>query len=479
MMRRSILFGILSFLLFIKCGQEESTTDSAFNSEEEKNTFLSRIEPLVQDYIDLEIFSGVVLVADHGKNIFHKAYGLADRGSKIPNDINTLFDIGSMNKTFTQIVVKQLAEEGKLKLTDRLVDYVSGFEDSRVKEITINHLLEHKSGFGDYHGPDYFDLPLEERSLNTIVERAKGNTLLFSPGQEDVYSNLGYVILGKVIEETSGKSYFDNVKERIVEKLGLENTYVDNFEGLEDRVAKGYLYTPLGKLEENVTLLDAPNPDGGFLSTTEDIKKFYRSYYYDSDLLSSKTREKDPYFKFLREIPEGGATSAAGGFEGFNSVILHVMDKDLSIIVFANMDEPVAERVGMDILSIYRGNEIQKPSLPAIQNVRVNFEEKGIEFVKDNFDSLTLNFHPTDPKDIILNDLGYAYLYGAQDPASAIQIFKLNTELFPGVANCWDSYGEALMVKGMKEEAIGSYEKALELQPGLRSAQEALLKLKN
>lgn len=459
------------------CKDNKQVDESAFATQEERSDFVSKIDPLVQEYIDLGIFSGVVLIADHGNAIFHKAYGLADRESGKPNELGTLFDIGSMNKTFTQVVVKQLAEEGKLKLSDRLMDHVPGFEDPRVKEVTIEHLLEHRAGFGDYHGPDYFDLPLEDRTLNAIVERAKSYELLFAPGESDAYSNLGYVILGKVIEVVSGKSYFDNVRERIVEKLGLQNTYLKNFTGLEERIAKGYYFTPLGVLEENIPIQDSPNPDGGFISTTEDVRTFYHSYYYDTTLLSAATKADDPQFQFIREMPAGAAASAAGGFEGFNSVLLQVIDMDLSIIVFANMDEPVAERVGLDILSLYRGKDIQKPMLPAIQNVRIHFEEKGTEYIRQHFDSLTVNFHPTDPRDLILNNLGYAYLYGAEDPESAIKLFKLNTELFPEVANCWDSYGEALRVKGLRKEAIAAYEKALQIRPDLQSAREALLEL--
>ena len=417
-------FGLVCLLLLISCGQRERQNPLAVSLTEDQEEFVSKIELLVQDYINLDIFSGVVLVAEKGKNIFHKAYGLSDRSTAKPNDLNTLFDIGSMNKTFTKIVVKQLVEEGKLKLTDKLVDFVPDFSDKRVDSITIEHLLEHQSGFGDYHSEGYFQLPLKERTLEAIVERARKSELFFSPGTDESYSNLGYVILGKIIEVASGQSYFSNVQERIVDRLKLSNTYLNNFDGLEERIAKGYYFTPLGNLEENSPIQDVPNPDGGFLSTTEDIKIFYHSYLYDTALLSEKTKEADPYFQFLNDLPEGGATGAAGGFEGFNSVIFQVYDKDLSIIVFANMDEPVSERLASDILSLYRGEMPEKPALPAIQNVRINLEKHGIEYIRNNFEKLIENFHPTDPKDIIINDLGYAYLYGADDLETAIKLFS-------------------------------------------------------
>jgi CubicO group peptidase (beta-lactamase class C family) len=477
-MHNKSIVGLLCFLVIAACGGKDTSASRTNSGHSQINGFINQIEPIVKDYEDLGIFSGVVLVAEKGNPLFHKAYGIADRSHGKPNTLSTLFDIGSMNKTFTRIVIKQLEEEGKLALTEHLADYVSGFSDPRVKDVTIDHLLEHRSGFGDYHGPMYFELPIEERSLNAIVERSKEDRLLFAPGESDSYSNLGYVLLGKIIEVASGTSYFKNVQERIVDKLELKNTYLHNFNGLEDRIATGYFFSPLGILEENSPIQDIPNPDGGFLSTTEDIQKFYHSYFYDTTLLSQASKDADPYFQFLKNLPAGKAASAAGGFEGFNSVILQVLDKDLSIIVFANMDEPVAERIGLDILALYRGETPEKPSLPAIQNVRINFEKNGIEYIRKNFDSLTVNFHPTDPKDLILNDLGYAYLYGANDPEKASAIFALNTELFPEVANCWDSYGEALRAKGDKKGAISSYTKALELQPQLMTAKEALKELR-
>lgn len=467
---------LLLSLMIIGCKNKENKQELA--NKEDSAELSKNIEAVVQDYIDLGIFSGIILVAEKGNIQFHKAYGLANRETKAPNTINTLFDIGSMNKTFTSIVVKQLVAEGKLNLDDKLTQYIPGFKDPNANKITINHLLNHESGFADYHTRNYFDLPLNERKLNAIVERAKSYDLNFEPGTEQDYSNLGYVILGAVIEKVSGKSYFDNVNERIVKPLNLKNTYLNDFSGLENRIAHGYYYTPLGELDESAPLQDIPNPDGGFLSTTEDIMTFYRSYYYDDLLLSEEAKSNDSFFNYLKELPDGKATGSAGGFEGFNTALYQVVSNDFTIIVFANMDEPVAEHIALDILALTRGETPNKPQAPAIQNVREAFNKNGAEFIKANFEDLTINFHPKDPKDIIINALGYAYLYEANDVDKAIKLFKLNTQLFPDIANCWDSYGEALAESGKKEEAIKAYEKALTIRPNLESAKNALKDLK-
>ena len=472
------IYVIMIFFFAFGCKNKTTSESTTQNDSNESVTFYNQIDPLVQNYLDLKIFSGIVLVAEQGSIVYHKAFGLADRKNNTSNTINTLFDIGSMNKTFTSIVVKQLAAEGKLKLEDKLTKYIDGFKDPNVNKITINHLINHESGFADYHTLNYFDLTLAERKLQAIVERAKSYELNFEPGTEQDYSNLGYVILGAIIEKASGKSYFENVQERIVNVLNLKNTYLNNFRDLQNRIANGYYYNPFGELIEAEPTQDIPNPDGGFLSTTEDIMKFYRSYYYDDLLLSEDIKSTDPYFEYLRELPEGKATGAAGGFEGFNTALYQVVSSDLTIIVFANMDEPVAEHIALDILALSRGETPRKPQPPAIQNVREAYNQHGTKYIKVNFDELTVNFHPEDPKDIILNALGYAYLYEANDPKKAIELFKLNTELFPEIANCWDSYGEALINSGKKEEAIEAYEKALAIRPNLESAKNALKELK-
>ena len=464
-------------IAFTSCKKKATLSDVSTTQSNSQAELTEKINDLVQEYVKLDIFSGIVLVAEKGDISFHKAYGLSNREKNIPNSVNTLFDIGSMNKTFTSIVIKQLAEEGKIDLNDNLTKFLSGFKDPNTNKITINHLLDHESGFGDYHTPGYFDLPLNERKLGAIVERAKSYQLNFEPGTEQDYSNLGYVILGAVIEKVTGKSYFDNVQERIVTPLNLKNTYLNDFDNLETRIAIGYYYTPLGILVENKPIQDTPNPDGGFLSTTEDILKFYRSYYYNDILLSKKFKSSDPFFKYLNELPEGKAVGAAGGFEGFNTALFQVYSDDLTIIVFANMDEPVAENIASNILKLYRGETPNKPQLPAIQNIRKNYEKLGIDYIKENFQELTINFHPSDPKDIILNNLGYAYLYEAKDNKKALEIFKLNTELFPNIANCWDSLGEALAMSKNKSEAIKAYKKALELNPDMDTAHQALQKL--
>lgn len=473
---RAILLSI--FMGLVLSGCQPNQANQTETSETSTNDSLGiKANELIRQYEALEIFSGVVLMAREGEPFFHEAFGLADRENNRPNTVNTLFDIGSMNKTFTKVVVGQLVEEGKLEMDSKLTDFVSGFADPQVKEVTVEQLLSHTAGFGDYHDPEFFEAPNSEKTLAKIVDRVKDWPLLFPPGEEQEYSNTGYILLGAIIEAASGKTFFENVSTRIVDQLDLKHTYVENLGQYTNQVANGYYYLPLGDLVKNDDAQDLPNPDGGFLSTTEDIMTFYRSYYYDTLLVSESAKSEDPFFQFLAELPPGKAPLMSGGFEGFNSALYQVMSDDITIIVFANMDEPVGESVAGGLLAIIRGENPIPPALPAVQNVRQHYEMHGADYLKENFNALTTNYHPEDPKEWILNGLGYAYLYDKEDATSAVELLLLNTELFPESANNWDSLGEAYFEQGDKENSRTAYEQALLLDPELESARKMLEEL--
>jgi tetratricopeptide (TPR) repeat protein len=241
--------------------------------------------------------------------------------------------------------------------------------------------------------------------------------------------------------------------------------------------AIGYYKNMTGKIEDNSHFNELPNPDGGFQSTAEDVLKFYQEFHYGNKLLKNETKQKDDFYKMIQAHQNtGGAIPHAGGFEGANTVNFEILRDHISIVVMANMDEPVAEQLGAGILDIIRNKVPQQPSLPAIMNIYKAYTAQGIEFVRENFVDLTQNFHPTDPKALILNNVGYQFLQNNQFK-EAIEIFQLNTELFPDDANVWDSLGEGYLRNGDVEKAKTNYQMALKLDPEMPTAIEALKQL--
>jgi len=438
----------------------------------------SKVDALVKQYQDLDIFSGVVLVAEKGKPKYYKAFGLANREEKVPNTLTTKFDIGSMNKSFTKTLILQLMEEGKLKVTDKLGDYLKDFPEIAATKITIMDLLKHRSGYGGYWGRDFNDLPIDQKRIPALVERIKKLPLDFEPGTDIQYSNAGYVLLGAIVQEITGKTYHQEVQERILNPLGMTETYMVDKHEVPDR-AIGYLKDMKGTISSNTGFVEVPNPDGGFQSSAGDIVKFYTEYFYGATLLSNETKANDDFFGFTNSNrTTGGAIPMAGGFPGANTAYFEVLRDEISIIVFANMDEPVAEQLGAGILAIVRGNEPKTPSLPAVQNIYNHYKKFGLQYIEDNFFSLIDNFHAEDPKGMILNDIGYDYLQNGEIE-EALKFFKLNVKLFPEDANLWDSLGEGYYEKGDYKKSLQYYKKALEIEPSMSSAIEMVAKLES
>ncbi len=454
------------------------TSCNAQNESKIKNieNLEANVDALVKQYLDLDIFSGIVLVAEKGEPKYHKAFGLANRETNTANTINTKFDIGSMNKSFTKTVILQLIEEGKLKVTDKLGQYISGFPENAANKITITDLLDHSSGYTDYWGEDFNDLPIEQKRLAGLVERIKKLRLQFEPGTKTAYSNSGYVLLGAIIEKVTGKSYHQNVVDRIIKPLHMTETYVIDKNKVPNR-AIGYYKDMRGNIYNNLGFAEAPNPDGGFHSTPSDIVKFYSEYFYGTKLLSKETKSNESFFGSINEGKSSGKASLmAGGFPGANTAYLEILRDEISIIVFANMDEPVGEQLAAGILALVRGEKPKTPSLPANQNIYKHYVKHGIDYIEENFKALTENFHSEDPKGLILNGIGYNFLREGE-LEEALKFFKLNVKLFPEDANLWDSLGEAYFKLGDNEKALEYYQKALAMDPYMESAQNMIKKI--
>jgi CubicO group peptidase (beta-lactamase class C family) len=170
-------------------------------------------------------FSGVVMVARGGKPIFQKAIGLADREQGIPNQLQTKFRIGSMNKMFTAVAILQLVQAGKLGLGDPLGKHLKGYPNADVaQQVTIEHLLTHTGGTGDIFGPEFDEHRSELRSLGDYVRLYGKRGLQFPPGSQWAYSNYGFVLLGAVIEKVTGQSYYDYVARHVYAPAGMKNT---------------------------------------------------------------------------------------------------------------------------------------------------------------------------------------------------------------------------------------------------------------
>ncbi len=175
-------------------------------------------------------------VAKDGKLVLAKGYGIGNKASNTPVDENTLFRMGSINKTLTAVMMMQLVEQGKVKLDDKAMPYFTKLaiqpktiEDPRVQDITVRQLLQHSAGFDRSLSGDHFFQPRlrevsqrqnsEPVTCEAIIKDALENKLDFTPGERFAYSNTGYCMLGKIIEAATGKSYAEYTSQNVLQPV--------------------------------------------------------------------------------------------------------------------------------------------------------------------------------------------------------------------------------------------------------------------
>ncbi|EPJ42073.1 putative D-alanyl-D-alanine carboxypeptidase [Streptomyces afghaniensis 772] len=232
--------------------------------------------------------------------------GTADlrTGRPVPDDGH--FRIASNTKTFVAAVVLQLVGERKVALEDPVEKWLPGVvrgNGNDGRKITLRQLLQHTSGIhDDYPGIDtaqeYYKVRFHPFTPEQLVERAMRHRPDFRPGKGWGYSNVGYILLGMVIEKATGRTWHDQVRDRLLKPLGLRHTYYPgDSPTVREPHARGYQrFATVPKLVD-VTLYQDPNASGGLIGTTADLNRFFR------DLLGGKVLKPAQLREMKRTVP--------------------------------------------------------------------------------------------------------------------------------------------------------------------------------
>ncbi len=300
------------------------------------------LDSYMQAQVNVNEFTGTVLVARKGKIIYEKAFGMSDREWNIPNTVQSKFEIGSVTKQFTSACILQLVEQGKLSLDDKLSKYFADFPKS--DSVTIHMLLTHTSGIKDYTGvPEFGKVATLRLEKDSILALIKKQPYIFSPGTKWSYSSSGYFLLGYILEKVSGKSYSDYVYNNVIQKAGLKNTCVNRWDSILLYRAKGYIKIAGGWKNADYISMEGPNSAGAIISTIEDL------YQWDNALFSNKiisaasfSKMTTPYkgqygyglsidsFQHHLEIGHGG------GINGFTSFLGRFPTDDVVVAGLSN-----------------------------------------------------------------------------------------------------------------------------------------------
>lgn len=307
-------------------------------------------------------FSGVVLVAKDGKSVFKKAYGMASKNYRVPNVIDTKFNLASLGKWFTSVSITQLAEAGRLHFDDPIGMYLKEFPKEAAEKVTIRHLLQMRSGWGDYWQNETYQNTFSTlRKVPDYIEFLKDLPLEFEPGTGMIHSNTSFMVLGAIIEAVSGQNFDTYVRKNILKPAGMPDTYpCASRDAPIENVATGYTNQnpydsdKTGYRWSNVYFMAASGtPAGGGYSTAEDLLAFdtaLRNHRlagarYTNFLLNRFQGDvEDAEDKPARTVRTAGATLGANTFLGLD------FTKGYTIIVLSNYDMPVAMDLGREII---------------------------------------------------------------------------------------------------------------------------------
>jgi len=451
-----------------------------------------QIDELMSKYHELRQFNGAVLVAEDGKVLYQGGYGLANMEWDIPNTPDTKFRIGSITKQFTAMLILQQVEEGTLSLDATLFEMLPYYREDTGSQITLHQLLNHTSGI-----PSYTSLPgfMGETSRlsydpETFVREFCSGDLEFEPGSEFRYNNSGYFLLGAILERATGKSYEDLLQEKIFEPVGMHTSGYDISAEILPYRAAGHVKTPQGFRNAEFLDMSLPYAAGSIYSTVGDLYLWDRALH-GGELLSkalSKTMftpgmENYAYGWFAIQMPIGPddseieVVSHGGGINGFNTLIKRVTEDEHLVVLLNNTGRMPLQSISTGILDILYERMPVEPRQPPSELIAMTAATSGVEAAIAMYRELAES-EPTaiENAEALLNQQGYLQM-SVDDLKSALAVFRLNAELFPESGNVHDSLGEALAKAGRTEDAIKSYARSLELDPGNRNAERQISNL--
>jgi CubicO group peptidase (beta-lactamase class C family) len=334
----------------------------------------ARMEQVIAE--EANSFMGTVLVAQDGKVILDKAVGDANIEWDIDNTTDTKFRIGSVTKQFTAVLILMLVEEGKVELDAPIKTYLPNSPASWDK-VTVRHLLHHTSGipnvtdFDDFQTQKY--LP---KTPDEMVARFASEPLEFEPGTKWDYSNSGYLLLTRVVEQASGTDYESFLRSRILNPLGMANSGIDSAAAILPKRAAGYSPAENGVANADYVFMGIPRGAGAMYSTTGDLLKWQQglfggqllkpeslaAYLAPVDLDMGGGGQKYALGVVVSRDADSTLYSHSGGIEGFNSWLGYDPDRKITVAVLANLNGGAATKIGGELMTLARGGEVQLAS---------------------------------------------------------------------------------------------------------------------
>ena len=362
-MRIILVFSLLLF--FVGCKNDVKPTKTA--TTKINDSLYIKSDEYLTKLTNLKQFNGVALLLKDRKKVLQKAYNISnDSTSSLFVTKESQFDLRSISKLFAKISILQLEETGKLKRSDFIKKYIPNFPNG--DKITIQHLTENSSG-----------LPRElsnssKKLINLtpkeVVELAAKETLEFTPGTEERYSNVGFQLLYYIIGQLHGSSYADYLQDTFFMPLQMKGSGSNFHEnvGAKTHYAFGHYLNEEDKIVCECSIPDDDMQMGNFYATVADLWLFSSLF----DLEKHKT------------IMHKGSISHAGGTRGKRAYIEHNLEDKYTIIFLANFDELPFQKLVTDLQNILKGEAVKMPR--AINRIAITLPEEILQQYEGTYD---------------------------------------------------------------------------------------------
>lgn len=320
----------------------------------------SKIDGLLTAYNKQNRFNGSALVAKQGVILLNKGYGWRNFADKVPNDPNSIFQLGSITKQFTSTIILKLQQEKKLNVKDKLSKYFPKYPKG--DSITIEELLSHTSGIYNYTNDEQFmaNEVSKPASREKIMALFENKPLDFSPGTKWNYSNSGYSLLGYIIEIVTKKPYEQVVRDYIFKPLQMTNSGFDFTHLKVPAKTTGYFRLD-DKNSTTSPIVDSTVSfaAGAIYSTTGDLYKWHKALENYSIL--SKDQQEQAYTPIKNNYGYGWGIDSiegkrgvghGGGIHGYITTIARIPVDDVCVIVLSNASDESVDKIGKDILNV-------------------------------------------------------------------------------------------------------------------------------
>lgn len=484
-MKKELTTTLLALLFLLSCMSENQSIGSEkVNSPTDKDKS-AKIDELLTKYEEHLGFSGSVLVAENSKVIYKKGIGYANKELEVHNRADTKHRIGSLTKQFTAMMVLQLVEKNEIELDATINAYLPDYPRDGGDKITIHHLLTHSSGIPRFRLEKYRD----PYTPNELLALWDDSGLDFQPGSQFTYSNPGYFLLGVIIESVTKKPYEQVLQEQILGPLGMKDSGYDRHNILLKNRSSGYLKKGIRYENAGYTDMTVSYAAGAMYSTAEDMYLWDQALYsnkilspkYTALLFKSHMAGLGRFYGygwFNSRYPIGNTKDSldvvehSGGIQGYSARITRIPSKKNLIVILSNVQGTETKPLTYAINGILHETSYDFPKRSFADGLSSVISQKGLDagisFYQDQKISGQYEI-----KEREMNSLGYDFLE-AEKPHIALEIFKMNADLFPESSNAYDSLGEVHALLGNRDKAIENYRQSITLNPENANALKAL-----